>query len=335
MSEARELYEYELSRKGDEIERLTLFLQGATVLGGKQIAEIERLNVQVAMLQETLQGIYAADWRKWEELASPEEFERWVKSRANHALRQTESDWLAAHDSNLRAESDGWQNRYDLKCNEFEKMQDFYEGREDVQFSTTEENYALRAERARNLESIIQGNSIIKRLQDEVLDASDSCRMSENIVDNLRDVNTAMLKERAELLEQKPFGVWHQGDTEDESDFHLGDNVSADDCEHCTALYAKPMPPAQEWQPIETAPKDGTRILICNSDYGSSVGYWICAEEDGCDCMGDDGGFVDIEYSTFKPARSFGNESHQYKGNQPTHWMPLPKATIAAAPKDK
>jgi len=40
---------------------------------------------------ETLEGIANSNWRKWEELASPEEFERWVKSRANHsaeALRQ-------------------------------------------------------------------------------------------------------------------------------------------------------------------------------------------------------------------------------------------------------
>lgn len=33
---------------------------------------------------ETSEGIVNADWRKWDELASPEEFERWVKSRANH-----------------------------------------------------------------------------------------------------------------------------------------------------------------------------------------------------------------------------------------------------------
>ena len=46
---------------------------------------------------------------------------------------------------NLRAESDGWQNRYDLKCVEFDKMQEYYETREDVQFATTEENAALRA----------------------------------------------------------------------------------------------------------------------------------------------------------------------------------------------
>ena len=34
---------------------------------------------------ETMEGIANSNWRKWEELASPEEFERWAKSRANHA----------------------------------------------------------------------------------------------------------------------------------------------------------------------------------------------------------------------------------------------------------
>ena len=33
---------------------------------------------------ETAEGISNSDWRKWEELASPEEFERWVKNRALH-----------------------------------------------------------------------------------------------------------------------------------------------------------------------------------------------------------------------------------------------------------
>ncbi len=38
-------------------------------------------------MRETLQGIADADWRRWEELATPDEFVRWAKSRAAHALR--------------------------------------------------------------------------------------------------------------------------------------------------------------------------------------------------------------------------------------------------------
>lgn len=47
---------------------------------------IEELKKQNADLLATLRGIADADWRKWEELASPEEFVRWAKSRASHAI---------------------------------------------------------------------------------------------------------------------------------------------------------------------------------------------------------------------------------------------------------
>lgn len=47
---------------------------------------VERQAVQIEMMRSTLQGIVGADWRKWEEPASPEEFVRWAKSRANHVL---------------------------------------------------------------------------------------------------------------------------------------------------------------------------------------------------------------------------------------------------------
>lgn len=42
---------------------------------------------ELARLRETLQGIAGADWREWEELATPYEFVRWAKARAAHALR--------------------------------------------------------------------------------------------------------------------------------------------------------------------------------------------------------------------------------------------------------
>jgi hypothetical protein len=41
---------------------------------------------EIEQLRETLEGIVNADWRNWEELASPDEFVRWAKSRAQHAL---------------------------------------------------------------------------------------------------------------------------------------------------------------------------------------------------------------------------------------------------------
>lgn len=52
--------------------------------------------------------------------------------------------------------------------------------------------------------------------------------------------------EQAEKAE--PFGVWHQGDTEDESDFYLGDAVDAKDCPNCIPLYTHPSQPQEGWQ---------------------------------------------------------------------------------------
>lgn len=56
-----------------------------------------------------------------------------------------------------------------------------------------------------------------------------------------------------------------------------------------------------EWQPIETAPRDGTRILLFREGWhvNCAVGYWR------------------IDWHEFAPV---GGECFP----QPTHWMPLP-----------
>ena len=50
--------------------------------GGDPVKAVERM-------RDTLRGICDADWRRWEEPASPDEFVRWAKARASHALRVT------------------------------------------------------------------------------------------------------------------------------------------------------------------------------------------------------------------------------------------------------
>lgn len=86
-----------------------------------------------------------------------------------------------------------------------------------------------------------------------------------------------------------------------------------------------------DWQPIDSAPKDGRMILLgrCGNDDDevvplSTAGRWQEGWSDGVDVMGCDDGFVDVDYQEFYPPRTFGAEAYRSKGNQPTHWMPLP-----------
>lgn len=60
---------------------------------------------EIEQLRETLEGIVNADWRNWEELASPDEFVRWAKSRAQHAL--THNAKLSRASTELNNTADG------------------------------------------------------------------------------------------------------------------------------------------------------------------------------------------------------------------------------------
>ena len=64
-----------------------------------------------------------------------------------------------------------------------------------------------------------------------------------------------------------------------------------------------------EWQPIETAPKDGEYILVYNS-CGVTEVTWR-TEELGVPF---DGFYVDAMNDEFYPLR----------GDEPTHWRPMP-----------
>ncbi len=59
-----------------------------------------------------------------------------------------------------------------------------------------------------------------------------------------------------------------------------------------------------EWQPIETAPRDGTRVLVY---------------EPGHPSYEDDAGFIDLAYHLYGEVWASVNG-----GSEPTHWMPLP-----------
>lgn len=92
-----------------------------------------------------------------------------------------------------------------------------------------------------------------------------------------------------------------------------------------TILTSKP----DQWQPIATAPKDGTCIWGYTVEGDQLEVFWEEAEDDGIDSMGHDAGFAAKCGSVF-PGRSFGNPTSFYTPfNQPTHWMPLPEAPTA------
>jgi hypothetical protein len=62
-----------------------------------------------------------------------------------------------------------------------------------------------------------------------------------------------------------------------------------------------------EWQPIETAPRDATRILGWSIDDVRAVWWWESHWLDGRDR----GGWMT-------------DDSEYYERTEPTHWHPLP-----------
>jgi hypothetical protein len=75
-----------------------------------------------------------------------------------------------------------------------------------------------------------------------------------------------------------------------------------------------PPAPAEDaagWQPIETAPKDGTSVLLYTAS-GLIEGYWSFGEWEQC-----------AIYCTYDGA---GGPAF---GCKPTHWMPLPASPAA------
>lgn len=86
-------------------------------------------------------------------------------------------------------------------------------------------------------------------------------------------------------------------------------------------------PPAetpQQWQPIESAPKNGTYLLLrgdswyINRPYRVHVGRWVAD-------AGRDGGWWEQSEDAYLTL----------DGDRPTHWMPLPPVAAARLPQGK
>lgn len=71
-----------------------------------------------------------------------------------------------------------------------------------------------------------------------------------------------------------------------------------------------------DWQPIETAPKDGTAVLVKSSEhpeYGEQVLWFDVSNLGWAGMYPGIAGWIDMFWDLAAP--------------QPTHWMPLPPST--------
>ena len=84
------------------------------------------------------------------------------------------------------------------------------------------------------------------------------------------------------------------------------------------------------WQPIETAPRDGTVILLAKEEQ-VVAGWWSDAKETQCStgtpypwCFMDDHTDFDEDASVEAGAGLIQPNGWQDNSNGPTHWQPLP-----------
>ena len=97
-------------------------------------------------------------------------------------------------------------------------------------------------------------------------------------------------------------------------------------CLECSHRFSKPVEKVSAedytalerrvptWQPIETAPKDGTKIIVLTVHGEIEISEWYVVTTAEYEPAGD-GLFRKVE-TVF---------SQGWNGNHPTHWMPLPE----------
>ena len=88
------------------------------------------------------------------------------------------------------------------------------------------------------------------------------------------------------------------------------------------------------WRPIDTAPRDGTPVLLLTSDFGAVEGFWNGSVSNFYKSQ--------VGWASYDPDNMQGDwvsewridpgDARLYCGATPTHWMPLPAAPIPHTP---
>ena len=81
-----------------------------------------------------------------------------------------------------------------------------------------------------------------------------------------------------------------------------------------------------EWQSIETAPKDGTRVLVSHNAYGKKHVTTACLSHDATIWDDDDVLTRDaVPHWVVFECDDYYYSQHLIGDEAPTHWMPLPE----------
>jgi hypothetical protein len=84
----------------------------------------------------------------------------------------------------------------------------------------------------------------------------------------------------------------------------------------------------QDWQPIDTAPKDGSRVLVFNGKYVILAYYGnarIWDEDNDKILDEDEEDYCRSHWVIHEVEDDYYYSSHLLGENEPTHWMPLPE----------
>lgn len=158
------------------------------------------------------------------------------------------------------------------------------------------------------LDAMESGAKTVVRIGSGVTTLNRQERDPESGLNQLRKAITAL----QEMLAQPA------PDMQRHNDYMAGFNEGYDRAEKNARNITPPAAP--DWQPIETAPKDGTLIVL-----GARKGVWL-------------GKYLPQYQSGYVPDNPWSSMlmNHDHMGERrprPTHWMPLPVAPVAQGEK--